>query len=228
MAAIGLQGELFPGSHELQAQDLEIQALPNEIHQAMEKLFPGEGHRQGLAQAPHPAEILRVLLAEFLLDLAQVGHELAVAQGQTASLQGPGYHGLEIFQTYLRLQQIVIGPQAQGLDGAVQAGVPGEDDDLGLGEFGLDPGEQLQAGKAGQPYIQQGQVEFFLLEGLQGLQTVGQGAHRISLLPQKFAEHAQHQGLIVRQEDRFFLGHHCQPSVEIRLSRWKLSSSALG
>lgn len=106
--------------------------------------------------------------------------------------------------------------------------MPDEDDDLRLGGFGLDAGEQLQAGKAGQPYIQQGQVEFFLLEGLQGLQTVGHGAHRISLLAQNLAEHGQHLGLIVRQEDRFLLRYHCQPSVEIRLSRWKLSSSTLG
>ena len=67
-----------------------------------------------------------------------------------------------LLQPHVRLQQIVIGPQAQGLDGAVHPGVPGEQDDLGVGGVGLDAGEQVQSGKPGQLQIQQGQVKFFL------------------------------------------------------------------
>ena len=91
-----------------------------------------------------------VLLSQFLLGTWRCRSGACGCSGPNGAAPGPGPPRSGILQTHLRLQQIVIGPQAQGLDGAVQAGVPGEDDDLGLGGFGLDPGEQLQAGKAGQ------------------------------------------------------------------------------
>ncbi len=47
-----------------------------------------------------------------------------------------------------RFDQVIIGPQAQGLDRAVQAGMAGEEDNFRIRGVGLDMGEQIQAGSS--------------------------------------------------------------------------------
>ena len=105
-----------------------------------------------------------------------------------APFQGPGHQGLEVGQAQVRFHQVVIGPQAQGLNRALQAGMAGEEDNFRIRGVGLEVGEEIQAGVTGEHQVQEGQGEFLFLQGGHGLMAVRRRGHRVPLAGQKLLE----------------------------------------
>ena len=153
-------------------------------------------------------------LADEARDLVAVGQrvlERAVVGQESPSAERLGDRGLQVVGGE-RLCHVVEGAHLDRLDGALDRGIPRDDDDRDVGELVGHLAQDVHAADIGELEVHQGHVAGSRGECLEALDAVVHHVDVVVLAEYALATAAD-DGIVVNNQDPCFLAHRAVPSA---------------